>query len=337
MNNNKTIYCWQIDTTRKENILKATDGDSSRAIKVGDKVHATTAKKAKEPKFVEFDYSYYASPVPATDSMFCIKDTVDNKEEEYETISIDSIFLAAKREAQPRKTMFQNHEYQRVSYSEKNNVPEYYPAWVFVILLLVLLVIGWIFNASRVRVQQVFKASMGQRNLNLLFREGNILKEKIIIPIVSSFIILLSLVIYAFMEIYDYSIYTESGIINYLLVVFGVTGLVVLRHMVVYFLGNLFKFKTGILYYLANNVCYYFLETMFLLPMTFFLFYTDTDYLKIVTYVLLISLSILVFLRLFRGLSLILLESRFSQLYLFYYLCIVEVIPFFVLIKLVLF
>ena len=88
MNNNKTIYCWQIDTTRKENILKATDGDSSRAIKVGDKVHATTAKKAKEPKFVEFDYSYYASPVPATDSMFCIKDTVDNKEEEYGTINV---------------------------------------------------------------------------------------------------------------------------------------------------------------------------------------------------------------------------------------------------------
>lgn len=331
MNSDNILYCWQIDTTKREDTLKiVTD-------KVLDREQASITKKLKESKFVEFDYSYYASPIPATDSMFLLHDSIKNSEAEYGRISIDSIFLAAKGVASPRKTIFQNHEYQRESYAEKNNIPKYYPAWVFVILLVVMLVIGWIFNTSRVRIQQVFKASMGRRSLNLLFHDGNIFKEKIIIPLMSSFIILLSLVIYAFMEIYDYSIYSQSSIINYMLIVFGVTGLVLLRHAIVYFLGSLFKFKIGILYYLTNNVCYYFLETMVLLPLLFFLFYTDVAYMKIVAYILVISLSILVFLRLFRGLSLILLDSGFSQLYLFYYLCIVEVIPFFVLIKLVLF
>ena len=328
MNNNKTIYSSQIDSLMI-NAIKDT-------VTTNANIPSTTIK-TKESKFVAYNYSYYASPVAGSDTIFKNIDNIPAEaKDEYGTISLDSIYNASKRPEFKHETMFKDHEYQRVSYREKNNVPEYYPAWIFTILLIVSLVIGWIFYTSRVRVQQVFKASFGRRNLNLLFHEGNILKEKIIIPMIASFIVLLSLGIYALLEIYGYTFYSKNTIINYLSIVAIVTIFVMLRHGITYFLGNLFRFNNGILYYLANNICYYFLETMFMLPMLFFLFYTNEIYLQAVVYITIILFSILIISRLFRGLSLILLDSKFSQLYLFSYLCMVEVIPFLIAIKLIL-
>ena len=72
MNSNNILYCWQIDTTKREDTLKiVTD-------KVLDREQASITKKLKESKFVEFDYSYYASPIPATDSMFLLHDSIKN-------------------------------------------------------------------------------------------------------------------------------------------------------------------------------------------------------------------------------------------------------------------
>ncbi|MBO7226729.1 MAG: DUF4271 domain-containing protein [Bacteroidales bacterium] len=329
MNNNSTIYCWQIDTAAKEIKNLKTVADSISVAK-------PKAKLEKTSKFVPYDYSYYASPVVASDSIFASVDTAANSEE-YGYISLDSIFKAGEREVEQHKSILLNHNYPRESYREATNVPSYFPAWVFAILAVGFLIISWVFNSSRIRVHQILKGCLNQRNLNLLFHEGNVMKDKIIYPIMLVFIAFVALFVYGVMNVYDIPMWHRNHFLNYMIVLLLTAAFIVVKQGLESFLGNVFKNKIGTIHYLANNMCHYFLEAICMLPLLFFLFYVDRNYAEIVVYITTFVLVLVSFYRLFRGFSLILVGSKLSQLYLFYYLCIVEIVPFLVAIKLVLF
>jgi hypothetical protein len=199
------------------------------------------------------------------------------------------------------------------------------------------LVLSWNLNVHRLRVQQIFFACFGRRNLNLLFYDGDILHERIVGILMSSFTICISLTIFGFLQMYGYTLFDYGTFVNFLIILLLVASFVLFKQVLIRFLGNIFRVKNEIVMYLTNNVCYYFMETVLLLPLLFFLFYVPVSYHQIVAVLILISLAGMSSVRIVRGLSMILLDSKFSQLHLFLYLCIIELVPVLVLIKLVLF
>ena len=287
--------------------------------------------------FKPYDYSYPISVVPVYDSMFAFEDSIALAAENYDKISLDSIFEATTAEPVPHKSLFENHEYQRKSLFTHNRQSFSYPSWLFLILFAIVLIVSWNLNVHRVRVQQIFLACFGRRNLNLLFYDGDILHERIVGVLMSSFTICLSLTIFGFLQMYGYTLFDYGVFVNFLIILLCVATFILFKQIIIRFFGNIFRAKNEIVIYLTNNVCYYFLETVLLLPLLFFLFYVPFSYHQVVSLVLLIPLTIMASVRIIRGLSMILLDSKFSQLHLFLYLCIVELVPVLVLIKLVLF
>jgi hypothetical protein len=287
--------------------------------------------------FKPYDYSYPISVVPVYDSMFAFEDSIALAAENYDKISLDSIFKATTAEPFPSKSLFENHECQRKSLFTHDRQSVSYPSWLFLVLFAIVLVLSWNLNVHRLRVQQIFFACFGRRNLNLLFYDGDILHERIVGILMSSFTICLSLTIFGFLQMYGYTLFDYGTFVNFLIILLLVASFVLFKQVLIRFLGNIFRVKNEIVMYLTNNVCYYFMETVLLLPLLFFLFYVPVSYHQIVAVLILISLAGMSSVRIVRGLSMILLDSKFSQLHLFLYLCIIELVPVLVLIKLVLF
>lgn len=337
MDSNTILYSPQVDTSKVSVVGDTLIAKTDTNIYSADSASKFTTKRMAEPKFKEYDYQYHVSVIPASDSMFMPKDTIDSSTKKYEKISLDSIFKASTIEPFQHKSLFESHEHQSKSWLEKERESNYYPSWVFGILFAVVLIMSWNFNVNRVYIQKIFMACFGRRNLNLLFHDGDILRERIIIVLMFSFITTLSLAVYGFFDIYDYNLFQYSSFLNFLVILLAVVLFILLKQSVIRFLGNVFRAKNETTLYLTNTVCYYFLETMLLLPLLFFLFYVDSFYTHIVLIIVLILLPIMVLLRLTKGLVMILLDSKFSQLHFFSYLCTIELIPVLVLIKLVFF
>jgi len=362
MDNNLILYSPQVDSTklsvvgdtlRKKTVsdthsatvpnLNSTivDTHSSTTSADTNSINQPTSDSVAPPVavywFKPYDYSYPISVVLVNDSMFAFEDSIALAAKDYDKISLDSIFNATTAEPVPHKSLFENHEYQRKSLFAHDRQSVSSPSWLFLVLFAIVLVVSWNLNVHRVRIQQIFLACFGRRNLNLLFYDGDILNERIVGVLMSSFTICLSLTIFGFLQMYGYTLFDHGIFINFVIILLFVAAFVLLKQVLIRFLGNIFRAKNEIVVYLTNNVCYYFLETVLLLPLLFFLFYVPVSYHQVVSLVLLISLAVMASLRIVRGLSMILLDSKFSQLHLFLYLCIVELIPVLVLIKLVLF
>ena len=331
MDSNTILYSSQVDTSNSGKLLDTfsfSHGVDSSSIK-------SINKKVVESKFIPYNYSYRVSVVPNSDSIFA--DTVVGKTDEYEKISLDSIFEATIVEPFQTKTLFETHEHQRISLFEKQREIYDFPFWIFGFLFLLLVIISWNFNVNRLRIGQLFMACFERRSFNLLFHDINIVRERIVFALMFSFITILSLFIYGSINILDYDVLGFKPFTNFLFILFATAVFVLLKNVVIRLLGNVFRSETDVYMYLSNTLCYYFLELIVLLPTIFFLFYISTDYSKIVLLILGILLLILGIVRVGRGLSMILLDSKFSNMHLFYYLCIVEIVPILLVIKLVLF
>ena len=327
MNSNTILYNPQVDTSNITKSIEESSLDTSAA--------KSTTKKVVEPKFIPYNYSYRVSVVPQSDSIFA--DTIVAKADEYEKISLDSIFESAVIEPFRCNTLFESHECQRISLRESDKEIYGFPSWIFGLLFLVIIIMSWNFNVNRLRIEQLFMACFERRRFNLLFHDTNIFRERIVVALMFSFIMLLSLFLYGSMEILDLKVLAFKPFTNFVLILLVTAVFVMLKQGIIRLLGNVFRAKTEVSAYLTNTLCYYFFELMILLPTIFFLFYLVPDYSKIVLLVLGIFIFILDMVRVGRGLLMILLESKFSHLYLFYYLCIVEIVPVLLLVKLVLF
>jgi hypothetical protein len=317
----------KLDTSKKDIEVSVTHTDS---LVVEDSV-------ASAPVFYytfkPYDYSYSVSVLAQDDSPFMLADSVRSIKKS-DMINIDSVFAAVHVPAHSRKSLFTNHEQPRQSFMEYKRNFEGDSVWIFIFLLTIVMSVGWMFNSWRQRITQILAGCFGRRKMNLLFHQGNVLTEIINFPLLFSFCVLFSLFAYGVLKHYGISLFYDNDFLNYVILLLGTGLFVLLKQGVALFLANVFQYR-GVKSYLLNNICFYSLETMILLPSVFFLFYTAGVYMNFAISFLIILLSVVICIRLSRGLMMVLFESKFSQFNLFYYLCILETVPFLVLIKLI--
>lgn len=255
----------------------------------------------------------------------------DNNTLSLEQHLYDSLFVATDSTAPTvRKSLFTHHELQVHHTYEATLNRQSSPAWFLIVILLSILFTTLYLRAKQLTPASLFQASTDHRALERILREENLTHKADLFPIALLLSIPLTLVIY--FNIMPSDITPWSAILQYIALWAGIIVVYFLRNGVLRRLGNAFDNSESVSLYISSNYIFHIAYTVACAVMAFFICYTGSAGQNFLI-ALGIIIGILFLCRMIRGLNLILTLSKTPKLYLFYYLCILEIVPILVLIK----
>jgi hypothetical protein len=206
--------------------------------------------------------------------------------------------------------------------------------WVPALLVFCFIVLAWGQVFYHKRIQQIFRAPFSKRFINQLTRDGNLFRERISIALGLIYIMCLSLCIYEFnAQVLHLGFKDIGGIMFFGIIVLVVIGFTVAKVTMIQFLGAIFKTRDTTGNYLLNLLIFSLLTGPFLLIAMVLVVYLKSPLLLNIVLALFALVMMFRFLRgFFIGMEL----RKFSYLFLFVYLCSLEILPLLVLIKIVL-
>ena len=247
--------------------------------------------------------------------------------EEAETntgIPLDSIFRPCDApDTVYRRTLFTGHKLspQHSGLQERPQLTA--PGWVFVSLVLICALLRFYFSSHKLKLSELTKNTVENGSPDKAIR-GQI-QGVAFLPIVVLLTSALGTTIW-FMAM------RQTGIVGYLLLVLALTAAYLLRNGALGGLAAVFDQEQAMSAYITGNYVYHLLLTIVLTPMLFALVYIP----GIATGMTIAigSVTALTFLiRLIRGIKLFLTNSKTFSLFLFYYLCIVEIVPYLIALR----
>jgi hypothetical protein len=214
---------------------------------------------------------------------------------------------------------------------QTKNRTHYSTDWIFISFLLCL-VFATIFTfKNNKRISQLFKAFLVPHFTNQLIREGNIMREFFIYPLLliyfTSFSLLISYVLHSFFDF-------EIALGQSLLISLVVFLFFILKISLINIIGWVFHTKKETFEYMTNYMIFSIVMGVFLFPFVFFLIYSTPFISVFILYTVLIILAIIFVYRTIRGLLIGLSSERYGLYYLFLYLCTVEILPLCISVKL---
>ncbi|MDP1621446.1 MAG: DUF4271 domain-containing protein [Bacteroidales bacterium] len=228
------------------------------------------------------------------------------------------------------KTIFSSSELRPTDF-QITHAHKTQPDWMPAILVLCFILLAWgrVFYPKRIR--QILRAPFSKRFINQLTRDGNLFVERITIALGFIYFLTFSLFLYEFNEqILGFTFHGMSGISLYLLIIMFVIGMQVVKVALIHMLGIIFKTREITGNYLLNLLIFGLISGPLLLMLITLIIYLNSVILLYIT----ISVFILLFIfRFVRGFFIGMALTRFSYLFLFVYLCSLEILPLLVLIK----
>lgn len=203
--------------------------------------------------------------------------------------------------------------------------------WIFALIFTLLVVLSIYLNSHRFKIKDIIVSLFNMRSMDRMYRESN-LRPKTFMPAMTLYAASLSLLaLYCIKSLGG----TFNGLheaLNYLIIFVSLELFLCLKNLCIRLFGNLFEDKNATFLYLSSNSLFYFVGLLIITPLNLLLFYIP-DGGEIVRNIMCISIFLLFVIRLFRGMQLILTNSKTSKLYLFYYLCIFEIVPILIAVK----
>ncbi len=234
-----------------------------------------------------------------------------------------------------RESMFTVHQLQ-----VKNAKPfikkEYSNDWIALLLLICFSLLAWALIFYRKRVKQITKATYSNMTVNQLIRDGDLFKERIVVPFTIIYFLSISLFIFQISHYYlnlkQLELYSFLFFIKILVVILG---LYILKQIATKFIGNVFKNNTATYIYLLNGFIFNIVTGIILLPLLLFMVYSRGAISSFSINLSIVLVVALYALRYFRGAIIGVSFSKFSHFYLFLYLCTLEILPILIIIKIV--
>ena len=224
-----------------------------------------------------------------------------------------------------RKSLFQRHtlqvQHQTMTVRPDNNEP----TWIFVSLLLLTGLICIYYHLRKIKFATLLKALVDRRVMDRLVRDCNLNRTVIMLPMG------LLLVATCCLPVHRIAM-AQTGWVGYLLLIAGIGLLYILRNSILRLLGNTFENRQGIILYITNNYLFHLMEATVTIALLFPFFYLPGAR-TAMAFITGGFVAIAFLVRLFRGVKIFLTLPNSSNFYLFYYLCIVELIPILALIK----
>ncbi len=230
-------------------------------------------------------------------------------------------------------SIFPNHKLQPADF-HINLAQKPESDWMLAILVVCFILLAWVRVFYPKRVQQIFRAPFSKRFINQLTRDGNLFGERFTIAMGIIYILTQSLFLYLINDrVFALSYRGLPGISIYLLIAVLTVGFMSVKVTLVMFLGTIFKTRETTGNYLLNILIFSLLSGPVLLAFLVFIIYLQSP---IPIYFCTAVLVLLMTFRFLRGFFIGMALGKFSYLFLFVYLCSLEILPLVVLIKILL-
>ena len=206
------------------------------------------------------------------------------------------------------------------------------PGWLFVVIILSITLICIFLRNKQIRLVDLLQSAIDHRAMDRMLRDTNLthtIDQAIIAPLMLMPISLVGY--YAFFPQVS-NIWTN--ILQYILLFAVCIAVYYTRNGIIRFIGNAFENSEAVHIYLSSNYIYHLLYGIAATAIAFFIFYTDRVG-QTFLYILLAIIALLFTARLLRGMQLILTNAKTQKFYLFYYLCILEIVPLIIVSKVV--
>jgi hypothetical protein len=197
--------------------------------------------------------------------------------------------------------------------------------WLTALFMVCLILIAWIRYYYSRRIKQLFRAVISRHNVNQLIRDGNLAEERLTPALALIYLSSLSVVIW------QYGHSQLSGLLNlprqwmpFLVIVVTISLLWVLKLLVIRLTGYIFRTRQDISELILTNLIFSGLSGLITLPFVIAGFYSGNMLLLKIAGIIILLFIMLRFIRsLLVGLS----AQTFSAVYLFLYLCTLEILP----------
>jgi hypothetical protein len=196
-------------------------------------------------------------------------------------------------------------------------------------MLLCLLIFTWVQRFYAKRLKQIFKAAALPQFLNQLVRDGNLFAERITLGLSVVFVIVFTIALGQIAENkFGVGFSEEDGGVLYLSLFGAVCSFWFAKSSLIKLLGNIFKTEAYAQEYLLNNLIFNIITGIILFFPVVMTAYVDSE---IYTWVSIVIIIILLLYKTLRGIIIGLANTDFSILYLFVYLCTLEILPYVIL------
>lgn len=203
--------------------------------------------------------------------------------------------------------------------------------WIFGALIILLALISLYLNNQKFKIKDIFMSLFDMRALDRVFRENN-LKPRSLVPMTGIYMASLSIfAVYTMLHNDSFSFSTKDWS-TCLIILGALIVFIFVKNYLIRFFCTLFDDNNASFLYISNSYLFYFVGGLVTIPVLLLLFYSPVASSTIFN-ILLIFIATTFILRIIRGMQLILTNSKSSKLYLFYYLCIFEIVPILVVIK----
>jgi len=236
--------------------------------------------------------------------------------------------------SQTHQSLFKSHNLQIKNF-ETGQLRKTNENWIAFILLFCIILFTYIRFNYRKRLGQIFKAFFSERDVNQLVREGNLFYEGISVPLFINYTLIISLFVYFASKNFHRTIQYSSGLIIYGKIILIMGLIYLLKILIVQVIGFIFKSikettQHILIIYIFNQVL-----GLILLPFLIIIYYATyfASFNSYVFYSALIMVLLVYLFRIFRLAFFGLFQSKFSNFYLFLYLCTVEILPLLILTK----
>lgn len=231
-----------------------------------------------------------------------------------------------------RESVFTGHTLQKESPEEIPRESTLSTDWIFGSLLGILLLIGVIIRITSCKFKEFFPTLFAIKSgIASYIAERNVVKVFVYLVYALSAGLLIYFLMRNSSEILFPNI--KNQILLYLTFSGIFAGLILLKSGIIRILGSIFETQEISKIYIQNILSYSFVISVLLSISLFLLYFSDSSAQHVILYVLLIILGLLLLVRIIVGFKIVLFESKFSKPYLFYYLCIIEILPILVLAK----
>ena len=221
-----------------------------------------------------------------------------------------------------RKSLFKYKNYyvsKDIKMIEREVNPTY--GWVFGLIFISILIYSIFIKAFYSKIKLIFKG---------VYSNITVFSISILL-----FVPIFSLLIYAPLSYYNYLSYSpiNSHFGTYLLIVLVALTFFLIKYVLIYFFGLLFRLEALCSKYNFNHTLFFITDGLVLIPFVFLFYFLPNNLQFSILIASIIAISILFLFRLIRGFALVFKNTKASQFYLFVYLCTVEFLPIIIIYK----
>ncbi len=259
--------------------------------------------------------------------------TITNMSSVVSAKTLTKPIITAVKDTSIAPSLFENH-----LLPVKNNKPEIhitnYDFVITGVLLFLYILFVWMYVSDHKKLSQIIKGFYINRNSNQLSRNELSIGNRVSIFLFIFFVITLTLFINRIMRYYGFQFFTNNVTLGYIVTTIALTVAYSVKFATIKLMGYIFNVQKEANDYLRTVFLFCNTLGLFMLPVVICLTFVKQISPIVFMYAGIGIIITFFVIRMVRGFILGLNSSEISKIYLFMYLCTLEILPFVIMVKL---